>query len=585
MTSPYILTFSDPTNVNTITILPVPQGPGINNSDTSLSLVGPGYQNYGLPVAQNFLKLLENFAGPNQPQNSIKGQLWYDTSVQNKPVLRINNGNVDAGRWPSANGIYQQPTDPIIRYTNNIVEGDVWVDTANNQLKIRFSNAWTVVGPSVQSGTTKSGSEASIVESTTGATFPIIKNWANGNVVEIISYNAFTPRTVIDGFATIKIGTNLTTKVSAKYNGLAEKASALELSAGVLINASQVLTNNATSQVLSGDLRIQSTNGLYVAPNSTTTPIKLYADVVNNASLNFLNTSSAATLNVGIGTSAYLKFNSGYASLGINKSPTSTSPTLDVNGGGRFLKELTITTSSAVALSVGGGATFGSNISATGLVVSGKTTSTDSLTLGSSGGSGTIIIPGNAGTYDIGSGSNNFRGIYASDFYAINYHGTFTGSASSLSIPRTLGITGHVTATTVTFDGSANVTFATSLTRNTISSQPSTSTTVASHTLLVLNTATNTTSLEKVSKADFLSDIYSNLFVTGMIIPFSTSTNIPSGFLVCDNRSVSASTYSSLYTLIGAFYGNAGPGTFRTPNLSTSTYVAGAGYLTYIIKT
>lgn len=585
MTSPYVLTFSDPTNVNTITILPVPSGPGINNSDTSLSLVGPGYQNYGLPVAQNFLKLLENFAGPNQPQNSIKGQLWYDISTENRPVLRIDNGNVDSSRWPSANGIYQQSTDPTIRYTNNITEGDVWVDIANNQLKIRFSDAWTVVGPSVQSGTTKSGSEAAEVESTTGIVYPIIKNWANGHVVEIISYNAFTPRTVIDGFATVKIGTNITSKVSAKYNGTSEKSSALEVSAGVLIKASEVLTNNAASQTLTGELRINSTNGLYVSPNSTTTPIKLSADIVNNASLNFLNTSSAATLNVGIGTSAYLKFNSGYASLGINKAPTSTSPALDVNGGGRFLKELTITTSSAVALSVGGGATFGSNVSAPGLIISGRTTSTGALTLGSSGGSGGIIIPGNAGTYDIGSSSNNFRGIYASDFYAITYHGTFTGSASSLTIPRVLGITGQVTATTVTFNGSSNVTFATTLTRDTINAQPSTSTTVASHTLMVLNTATNTTSLEKVSKSDFLSDVYSNLFVTGMIIPFSTSTNIPSGFLVCDNRSASAATYSSLYALIGAFYGNAGPGTFRTPNMSTSTYVAGAGYLTYIIKT
>jgi hypothetical protein len=585
MTSPYVLTFSDPTNVDTITILPVPQGPGINNSDTSLSLVGPGYQNYGLPVAQNFLKLLENFAGPNQPENPIKGQLWYDTSVSGKPVLRINNGNIDAGRWPSANGIYQQSTDPTVRYTNNIIEGDVWVDTANNQLKIRFSDAWTVVGPSVQSGSTKSGSEAVIVESTSGDTYPIIKNWVNGSVVEIISYNAFTPRTVIDGFATIKIGTNITTKVSAKYNGLAEKASALEVSLGVLIKASEVLTNNAASQTLTGELHIQSANGLYVAPNSTNSPIRLYTDLVSSATIDFLNTSPASTLKVGIGTSSYLKFNSGYSSVGINTSPISTSPALEVNGGARFSKLVTINTNTDIALSVVGGAAFGGNISATGMIISGLTTSTGALALGSSGGSGTIIVPGNAGTYDIGSGSNNFRNIYASDFYAINYHGTFTGSASSLSIPRVLGVTGQVTATTVTFDGSSNVTFATTLTRNAIDSQSSTSTAAASHTLMVLNTATNTTALEKISKVDFLSDIYSSIFTTGMIIPFSTSTNIPSGFLVCDNRSASAYTYASLYALIGTTYGSAGAGTFRTPSMSTSTLAAPGTYVTYIIKT
>ena len=313
MTSQYILKFSDPTNVDSITILPVPQGPGINNSDTSLSLVGPGYQNYGLPTAQNFLKLLENFAGPNQPVNPIKGQLWYDTSISSKPVLRVNNGNVDAGRWPSANGIYQQSTDPIVRYSNNIIEGDVWVDTANNQLKIRFGDAWTVVGPSSQAGPTKSGSEVVTVETALGDTFPIIKNWVNGSVVEIISNNAFTPRTVIDGFATIKVGTNITIKVSAKYNGTAEKASALEVSAGVLIKANEVLTNNASSQILKGELHIHSLNGLYVSPNSVNSPIRLYTDLLSNATIDFLNTSTASTLKIGIGTNSYLKFNAGYS--------------------------------------------------------------------------------------------------------------------------------------------------------------------------------------------------------------------------------------------------------------------------------
>ena len=584
MAASYILHYSDPNNLDSILVTSTTDGPGKNTTSTSLELVGAGYQNYGLPTAQNFLKLLENFAGPDQPLHPIKGQLWYDTSNPNKPVLRVNNGQITSAKWPSANGIYQQTSDPVTRYAENIIEGDMWVDTSSNQLKIRFSNEWTIVGPTVQVGTTKTGSEVIAVESTTGTSYPIIKNWANGKVVEIISYNAFTPRTVIEGFATIKIGTNLTTRVAAKYNGLAEKASALEVSSGVLIQASEVLKNNAATQTLAGALYIQSANGLYVRPNATSDTVRIYSDLTNAAYVNYTNTSSAATLRVGITTSSYLKFNSGYASIGINKSPTASSPTLDVGGSGRFLNTLTVTDSSVIALSVGGGASFGGNVSVYGLTVNGLTTSTGKLTVGTTGTSGIIIEPTYNDIYNIGSSTKKFQNIYASDMHATTYHGDFTGSADRLATPRSFNVQGQVTATSVLFNGTTTTNFVTSLTPSAIYDQDTTSTTVASHTLLVLNTATNT-KLEKVSKTDFLSDVYPSLFVTGMITAFGTSTNLPSGFLKCDNSSTSTTAHPALFGVIGSTYGTAGPGTFRTPNMSSSTAIAGAGYVTYIIKT
>ena len=247
----YTLHFSDPTTSTTITVPSRLEGTGINNTSTSLDLVGAGYTNYGLPNAQNFLKLLENFAGPVQPVHSITGQLWYDTSNATKPVLRVNNGKSTLAKWPSANGVYQQTTDPgATAYSSNIVDGDIWVDTTNNQLKISNAGTWTIVGPNLLTGMGKTGIEATTASNIAGVVYPIVKNWVNGNVVEIISYNAFTPRTVIDGFATIKVGTNLTNKVVAKYNGLAERASALEIAPGSLVNAADVFTQaNYTASV------------------------------------------------------------------------------------------------------------------------------------------------------------------------------------------------------------------------------------------------------------------------------------------------------------------------------------------------
>lgn len=578
----YTLHFSDPNTTTTITVTSKSEGTGVNIDDTSLTLVGAGYPNYGLPTAQNFLKLLENFASPTQPNNSIKGQLWYDTSNASRPVLRVNNGTGTAGRWPTANGIYQQITDPTIRYAS-ISDGDIWVDTSNNQLKIRFNNTWTIVGPNVINGADKSGAETIIVQATDGNSYPIIKNWVNGQVVEIISYNAFTPRTVIDGFATIKIGVNITTKVAAKYNGLAEKASALVMSSGVLVTAADLLKNRATTQVHTGTFYVESTNGLYVRPTALGNPLRLYGNTTNNGFINYFG----STLQVGTQNTAYLKFNSDYSSIGINKDPVSSSPTLDVAGGAKFTDLLTIENSATLSLSVSGAATFGGSISTYGLRVSGVTTSTGKLTVGSLT-DAVAIEPDSNNVYDIGSPLKTFRSIYVSDIIGtdLTIGGSVTGSAASLTYSRSFNIHGQVTATSaVSFNGTAGVTLVTTLSRSAIADQITTNATTSTQTLLVLNTTTNTASLEKISKKDFLSDVYPLLFTTGMITAYGTSTNIPSGFLPCTGGSYSRATYANLYALIGITYGSADPSTFRTPDMSASTTVSPGGYLTYIIKT
>ena len=182
----YTLKFSDPGKTNTIVI----DGPIIDNYSSSLNFVGQGYTGYGQVMAQNFLKLLENFAGPNAPESPIEGQLWYDTSNPNRGVLRINNGKASISRWPSANGIYQQANDPSIEYGVNLVEGDIWVDTGNTQVFIRYGKTWRLVGPTVSTGITKTGVESVTLQSNYGESFPVILNWANGKVIAITSYNS-----------------------------------------------------------------------------------------------------------------------------------------------------------------------------------------------------------------------------------------------------------------------------------------------------------------------------------------------------------------------------------------------------------
>ena len=589
----YTLYFSDPTKTGTITVLDTSTGTGINNYDTSLDLVGSGYSNYGIAHAQNFLKLLENFAGPNAPENAIEGQLWYDTSNPNKKVLRVNNGTQTTTRWQAASGIYQQSSDPSLNYSSVVTEGDIWVDTGSTQVKMRHGQDWVVVGPTAVSGLNKTGTEAVFLESNTGTSFPVILNWVNGKVVEIISYNNFTPRSVIDGFITVKTGSNLTNKVNAKYNGTAESALTLKTANGVIINAADVLRSNATSQTYNGSLIIDSSSGLTVQNSNVGNQIEIY----NNANGGFVDFSNVnSSLKVGIGNNAYIRFNGINSNIGVNTSTTASSPTLDINGSFRTSGLTTVTNiTNAIstltgALHVAGGASIRRDVWVGGrLNVLGNSNFTGILTLGETAYGGiTILQPASPNQYDIGSATRPFRKIFVGEIgnstTNVTVYGNVTGSATNLAVPRNFILQGQVTATTVSFNGSSNVVFTATVTRNLIDDQTLTTSTTATQTLLVLNTSTSTTTLEKISKSDFLSDVYAKTLLTGMILPYGSNIP-PAGFLLCNGSSVSRILYANLFSVIGTSYGSLSGTTFNVPNMTNVTTATGGYPVYYIIKT
>jgi hypothetical protein len=86
------------------TIATVPDR-SIDTETTSLSLIGYNVTNYGLAHAENFVRLLENFANDVAPENPITGQLWYDTNAE---ILKLYINNqwvpVNESGSPSVGG-------------------------------------------------------------------------------------------------------------------------------------------------------------------------------------------------------------------------------------------------------------------------------------------------------------------------------------------------------------------------------------------------------------------------------------------------------------------------------------------------
>jgi hypothetical protein len=73
----------------------------LDSSHASIKFPGRGYLNYGEPVNENMLWLLQNFANGSAPAHPLIGQIWYDTSNR---LLKFYDG----GAWVSASRIWNK---------------------------------------------------------------------------------------------------------------------------------------------------------------------------------------------------------------------------------------------------------------------------------------------------------------------------------------------------------------------------------------------------------------------------------------------------------------------------------------------
>jgi len=436
--SAYTLRFSDPSKTEQVIVPTMP--PGINTVDTSLSLTGRGYPNYGEKIAENFLHLLENFASPSPPENPIEGQLWYDTSDPENKVLRIMDGTSSSTRWPSANGIYQQSNDPRLSSSASVKNGDIWVDTFSNQLKIYSGVSWTVVGPT--SGGNKTGAIAEKVLDTNNTERWIIKNYVDNNVVSVLfdgeTTSTFIPKQVISGFVSIKPGINLSSRFNSKLIGTADSALALEIS-GTKYNAesflrkddssgNQVITGRVFWRTPSSSVGAEGRDGIVINTSNDSNYIQFYKNTNDAVIAN--NTPGGKILirtRPSDSGSLFKTIEIENRSVSINTSTSAGSFALSVAGTVKFFNTLTVgTTNVEGVLSIVGDATLNSN-----LKVNGYSTLTNKVSLGTVAGSGVILQPNNNDAYDIGSLSNQFRHIYANSIgtTGTNIYGILRGEA------------------------------------------------------------------------------------------------------------------------------------------------------------
>jgi len=220
---------------------------GTIDQTTDLKLVGKNYAGYGEIQNENFVFLLENFAGSNQPPKAISGQVWFDSG---NSKLKFFDGT----KWRTTGGAEIASSQPA-----GLAEGDFWWDTANEQLYAYNGADFILVGPQdAGDGVTQMQSRTVRDNLTPSNARSIIAATINDEVVFIISGAEFTidssdAENAIAGFdvvrkgVTLKNTTNATGGVTSgteRYWGTASNA----LKLGGIDAANYVVTGTGTTE-------------------------------------------------------------------------------------------------------------------------------------------------------------------------------------------------------------------------------------------------------------------------------------------------------------------------------------------------
>ena len=455
----YVIPFTDTaTNPDPITV----EDQTLNNYDTSLTFVGKNFPGYAQSIGSNFLHLLENFAGPTEPSNKIRGQLWYDTGTSvspARPQLKVYDGT----RWTEAGNLKKGTIQPS---AENSVLGDLWVDIGNQQLYLYAGSGWVLVGPQFSEGSLSGLKAEPIIDRDTNTTKTVLIFYVSDLPVIIISKDTFTPKVSIVGFDIIRQGINLSGydfdldgTMLNKFWGTSEKSNALvvgnnTVAAANFLRSDAVSTTNYTLNVRNG-------GGIVIGSSLETSLTTSTSGAILNHKTPGGPILLKTTTSGGISNTVITV--TGDRRVGINTNPTAT---LDVNGTihttGTFVSTNTTASTnvnSGAVVVLGGVGIYGN------LNVGGNTKVGGHLTVGSSSTPGIAIASSVSEFHDIGSAGVRFKHIYSKNFTGDVFTGSFeggltgnvNGSAARLSNTSAFSMTGDVTSNTIPFNGSSLV--------------------------------------------------------------------------------------------------------------------------------
>ena len=372
----------------------VPDGT-VNQSASTVALVGKNYAGYGQFLNENFVYLLENSSNTTAPPTPLTGQLWWDSSTG---LMKAYNGSV----WKTISSATASASAPS---SNSL--GDLWFDTTNQQLNVWTGSAWLIVGPAYTSTQGLSGAIALTINDVGSTPHFVTGLYAANTLVSIVSPDtSFVPAAPYStNFPTVFKGT--TTWNTGATGGNIVNTGNLYVTAG----GNTTLNVTATGANITGYATVSANvtggnilTGGYVSATGNVTAANFIGNITGNVgggSISVAGNITGGNLLTGGLLSATSTITGGNLATGGYVSATG-----NVTGGNVLTGGLV----SATANVTGGNILTGGYVSATGNVTSGNLVTagtTGILTVNS------IVHTGSNAVGNIGSDSSYFNQVFA----------------------------------------------------------------------------------------------------------------------------------------------------------------------------
>jgi hypothetical protein len=223
---------------------------------SSIYLLGKNVTGYGTYQNDNFLWLLQNFAGLAEPINKLTGQTWFDTNSDTLK-LKVYNGS----QWNALTTTVNTGTTPASSL------GDLWYNPNTNQvsLGIGTGTSWQLIGPEAVEGFGKTKFESGPLIDVNTQTHAAIRLFEDGQLLAVITTSSFEVSHSEDVYLA----------------GIQNTISGLSFATGFGVSSPTLTASTVTSVVLSvaGYSYIASMYGVdltvskVISPNITTTGI------------------------------------------------------------------------------------------------------------------------------------------------------------------------------------------------------------------------------------------------------------------------------------------------------------------------
>jgi hypothetical protein len=286
----------------------------VNNSSTSMVLIGKNYAGYGTYLNDNLVHILENSSAVTAPSNALQGQLWWDKAGN----LKVYTGSI----WKTLGAVASGSSSP-----SGPVTGNGWWDTNNQQFNIWNGSNWVLVGPAFSSNTGTSGTLVGTIIDSNASSHIAVNVYVQNTLVGIYSKDsAYTPASSISGFSTIKPGFNLVSNAvvsGVKLWGTASDSDSVGgVGATVLARTDQAttfssnITSNTSIIVGTGANIVLGTSGTTAQITSTKSNAdlairanvggSLINGILIDGSTGLASVYGPPTANLGIATKAYV---------------------------------------------------------------------------------------------------------------------------------------------------------------------------------------------------------------------------------------------------------------------------------------